>query len=171
MENQTTSHEAPKSNALASKPSQEQLQQLLVGLMGEGLIRFKYSQPTEVEQKLYLVDWLEMVREHGLERFTKAVGLAYRKGSFFPQPSDIEKWIEPADGNASTYQPPTAEQVAFRGTEEQRDEWRKIKAKIDEIGKMPNRMKDTRNYTPTLSELAKDLAANPLVRVGRKETA
>ena len=165
----TMSNGQNESNALVSNRSQGQLQMLLVGLMGEGLIRFKDSQPTEVEQKLYLVDWMAMVRDYGLEKFTRAVRLAYRKGSFFPKPGEIEKWIEPPHEQIkASYSPPTELELAFRGTEEQRQEWRKLKAKIEEVGNLPSRLTDTDAHIPTAAELAKELNTNPFLKLRGK---
>lgn len=166
-----------KSSAMVSSHSQEQLQKYLVGLMAEGLVRFKNSQPTEVEQRLYLVDWLEMVRDYGASRFTRALRLAYRKGNFFPQPADIEKWIEPlAEPNVSTYEPPTEEQKAMRGTEEQKLLWRDIMARVNGMARQKQLSPQDANrpYTPTPQELAAEMSDNPLAEAlgwKRKEGA
>src|SRR5579872_762746 len=130
-----------KSKALVSSHSQGQLQQLLVGLMAEGLVRFKNSLPTEVEQRLYLVDWLDMVREYGLQTFTRALRLAYRKGNFFPQPAEIEKWIEPVgEVIRNTDSEPTEDQKAMNGTEEQRQLYQQLKAKVAEMAAKGSRI-------------------------------
>lgn len=145
-----------------------------VETMAAGLSHWHREEIPEPTQRSWMRMWELKAREVGSKAVQEAMLAAMQDPEcrFIPSPNDLFGYLpEPEEKNASTYVPPTADQEAFRGTEEQREEWRKIKAKIDEIGKMPSRTKDTRNYTPTLSELAEELAANPLVRVGRKETA
>lgn len=118
--------------------------------------------------------WELKSRDTGVPAIEKAMANALLSSEceFFPSPEKLFGFLpEVSEVIVSNYLPPSAEELAFRGSDEQVAEWRKLKANIDEVGKMPSRVPDTRPYIPSAAELAQELARNPFLKLRRKESA
>src|SRR5574337_227086 len=154
----------PQNSLMTSSRSRESLMKWLGVMMAQAQARFPSYELPEVTKKLYLVDWIEMVREFGERRFQVGLERTLRKARFFPLPGEIRELIPEAEPK-STYQPPTEadkQAQAFWKTEEGQKTWAEFKQQRDRIfGKKSMPAKEEPAYIPTTVELAEELGKNP----------
>jgi len=106
-----------ESSLETSRKLHEQRLRWLARKMAEAQARFPHQELPEITKKVYLVDWLEMVREVGEGRFEIALKRALRQGKFFPTPGAIHELIpEPIVSTVQKYEqePETPEFKAAR---------------------------------------------------------